>query len=187
MVLPQEIFLMFWFVTRSSKYVKSKIIHNQKYRACWKKWFFSVLQGGCIYVGIFHIIDRYSYFLKISLNLNQNPADFSLCRGSAGPQRRAWAMGSKEYKSFTLKFLKIENAQKMSFWSQNCQKWSIKIAKMSIVLPNILIFGVIYQPFELKIHAKVGLSRSKTIPKLFLNVKNTFEKSRKRLFRPLKW
>merc|ERR1711955_85642 len=43
-------------------------------------------------------------------------------------------------------------------------------------------------PLELKIHPKVGLLRSKTMPKHFLhNSKTTLKKSRKRLFRPSKW
>ena len=33
---------------------------------------------------------------------------------------------------------------------------------------NISISGVIYRPLEVKIHPKVGLSRSKTMPKRFL-------------------
>ena len=54
--------------------------------------------------------------------------------------------------------------------------------------PKISIFGVIYQPFKLKIHPKVGLLRPKTMPKHFLNnSKTTLEKSRNRLFRPPKW
>ena len=40
---------------------------------------------------------------------NQNPMDFSLCMASAGPQRRASVMSSKEYKYFTLKFSNNKN------------------------------------------------------------------------------
>ena len=54
--------------------------------------------------------------------------------------------------------------------------------------PEIFILGVIYQPFELKIPPKLGLLKSKTMPKHFLNnSKTTSKKSRKRLFRPPKW
>ena len=41
------------------------------------------------------------FFYKSSIletKKNQNPSDFSQCRASAGPQRRACAIGSKEYK-----------------------------------------------------------------------------------------
>ena len=40
------------------------------------------------------------------------------------------------------------------------------------------IFGVIYQPLELKIHPKVGLLRSKTMPEHFL--KNSKKKLKSR-------
>ena len=41
---------------------------------------------------------------------------------------------------------------------------------------NFSIFGFIYRPLEVKIHPKVGLSRSKTMPKRFLK---NFEKVQK--------
>ena len=54
--------------------------------------------------------------------------------------------------------------------------------------PKILIFGVIYQPLELKIHPKVGLIKAQTMPKHFPNKsKKTSKKSRKRFFLPPKW
>ena len=60
-------------------------------------------------------------------------------------------------------------------------KWAKFWSKISII-------GVIYRPLELKIPPKVGLLRSKTMPKHFLNnSKTTLKKSRKRLFRPPKW
>ena len=61
------------------------------------------------------------------------------------------------------------------------QKWANFWSKISIL-------GVIYQPFELKIHPKVGLLRPKTMPKHILNnSKTTLKKSRNRLFWPPKW
>ena len=63
-----------------------------------------------------------------------------------------------------------------------------KPPKWAYFWSKISIFGVIYQPLELKIHPKVGLLRPKTMPKHFLNnSKKTSKKSRKRLFRPPKW
>ena len=54
--------------------------------------------------------------------------------------------------------------------------------------PKILIFGVIYQPLELKIHPKVGLIKAETMPKHFPNKsKKTLKKARKWLFWPWKW
>ena len=53
--------------------------------------------------------------------------------------------------------------------------------------PKISIFGVIYQPLELKIHPKVGLIKAETMPKHFPNKsKKTLKKSRKRFFWPPK-
>ena len=58
------------------------------------------------------------------------------------------------------------------------QKWANFWQKISI-------FGVIYWPLEMKIHTKVGLLRSKKMPKHFLNSsKTSLKKSRKRLFWP---
>ena len=57
----------------------------------------------------------------------------------------------------------------------------------TVLTPKIPIFGVIYQPLELKIHPQVGLLRSKTMPKHFPNnSRKTLKKSRKRFFRPQK-
>ena len=80
-----------------------------------------------------------------------------------------------------------ENAQKLSFWAQNCQKWPVKTAKKSNFFQKNSIFEVIYRLLELEIHAKVDLLKWKTIPKHFLNnSKRSLIKSRKRLFRPAK-
>ena len=50
-------------------------------------------------------------------------------------------MGSKEYKLFTIKLIKKnESAQKLSFWSQNGQKWPLKTAKMSKIFIEYLNF-----------------------------------------------
>ena len=63
-----------------------------------------------------------------------------------------------------------------------------KQAKGANFLLKIKIFGVIHQPFELKIHPKVDLLRPKTVTKQFLkNSKITLKKSRKRFFSPTKW
>ena len=63
-----------------------------------------------------------------------------------------------------------------------------KLPKWAKFWSKISIFGVIYRPLELKIPPKVGLLRSKTMPKHFLNnSKTTLEKSRKRLFWAQNW
>ena len=75
------------------------------------------------------------------------------------------------------------------FRSENCNKNDpSERTKWAKFWPKISIFGVIYQPFKLKIHPKVGLLRPKTMPKHFLNnSKTTLKKSRIRLFWPPKW
>ena len=60
---------------------------------------------------------------------------------SAGPQRRASRIGRTGYKYLTLKILKIENAQKISFLTQNGQKLTLKTVKMSKILTEDLNFG----------------------------------------------
>ena len=76
-----------------------------------------------------------------------------------------------------------KNSRKRLFWPTKCQKWPSKPPKWAKIWPKISIFGVIYQPFELKIQPKVGLLRSKTMPKHFLNnTKKTAKKSRKRFY-----
>ena len=52
--------------------------------------------------------------------------------------------------------------------------------------PKISIFGVIYQPLELKIHPKVGILRSETMPKQFPNNSKKTSKSPENDFFDLK-
>ena len=81
----------------------------------------------------------------------------------------------------------FEKVQKMTFSAPKMDKNDP--SKPPYFRAKISIFGVvIYQPLELKIHPKVGLLRSKTMPKYFLNnSKTTSKKSRKLIFRPPKW
>ena len=82
----------------------------------------------------------------------------------------------------------FENVQKMTFSTPTIAKNDTSNRpKWAIFWPKTAIIGVIYRPFELKIHPKVGLFRSKTMPKNFLNnSKTTLRKSRNRLFWPPK-
>ena len=76
-------------------------------------------------------------------------------------------------------------SRKRLFW---VKKWSKYPPQRAKIWPEILISGVIYRPFKLKIHPKVGLLRLITMPKHFLNnSETTFKNSRKRLFWPQKW
>ena len=83
----------------------------------------------------------------------------------------------------------FEKVQKTTFSTPKMVKNDpSKRSKWAKFWQKILILGVIYQPLELKIPPKVGLLRSKTMPKQFLNnSKATLKKFRKRLFRPPKW
>ena len=83
----------------------------------------------------------------------------------------------------------FEKVQKMTFSNPKMVKNDpSKLPNWAKFWPKISIIGVIYRPFELKIPPKVGLLRSKTMPKHFPNnSKTTLKKSRKRLFRPPKW
>ena len=82
----------------------------------------------------------------------------------------------------------FEKVQKMTFSTPKMAKNDpSKRSKWAFFSPKISNIGVIYRPFKLKKPPKVGLSRSKTMPKHFLNnSKTTLKKSRKWLFRPLK-
>ena len=76
----------------------------------------------------------------------------------------------------------FENSRKVTFWPQNSPKWPSQRLK---IWPKILISEGIYQPFELKIHLKVGLLGPITMPKQHLNSScTTFENSRKVTFWP---
>ena len=89
---------------------------------------------------------------------------------------------AKSLSNLPLNFKKYENAQKVSFWQPS------KPPKWANICPKISIFGIIYQPLELKIQPKVGLLRLKIMLKHFLNnSKTSLKKSRKRVFRPPKW
>ena len=82
----------------------------------------------------------------------------------------------------------FEKVQKTTFLTPKMVKNDpSKLPKWAKFWPKISIIGVIYRPLELKIHPKVGLLRSKTMPKHFLNnSKTTLKTSRKWLFWPLK-
>ena len=70
---------------------------------------------------------------------------------------------------------------------------TLKVVKLTLsdgqnLSLNFDFRGHIYIPLELKIQVKVGLLRSKIMPKQLLNnPKPTFKKSKKRLFCPSKW
>ena len=83
----------------------------------------------------------------------------------------------------------FEKVQKTTFSTPKIVKNDpSKRSKWAYFSSKIYIFGVLYRPLELKIQPKVGLSRSKTMPKHFLNnSKTTSKKCRKRFFRPPKW
>ena len=66
------------------------------------------------------------------------------------------------------------------FDPQNGQKLPLKIAKISQFVTEFSILVIIYRSLGLKITPKVGLSRSKTMPKHFLN--NSYWKSQKNHF-----
>ena len=79
----------------------------------------------------------------------------------------------------------MKKSRKRVFWPKNWSKYHFQKAKN---WPEILISGVIYRLFELKMHPKLGLLRPKTMPKDFLNnSKTTLEKSRKWVFWPQNW
>ena len=76
----------------------------------------------------------------------------------------------------------LKKSRNRLFWLPKWSKMTISWAKF---WPKFSIFKVICQPFELKIHPKVGLLSPKTMPKHFLNyTKTTLKKSKKRLFWP---
>ena len=79
----------------------------------------------------------------------------------------------------------FKKPKKRLFWPP---KWS-KLPPLRVIFwPKILILDVIYRPFDLKIHLKVGLLRPKIMPnQLLSNSKPTVENTRKRLFWPWKW
>ena len=83
----------------------------------------------------------------------------------------------------------FEKVQKATFLNPKMVKNDpSKLPKWAIFWPKISIIGVIYRPFEPKIHPKVGILRPKTMPKQLLNnSKPTFKKSRKLIFWPQKW
>ena len=64
-------------------------------------------------------------------------------------------------------------------------KWSKMTISLAKFWKKISIFDVIYKPFELKIHPKVGLLSQKTLPKYFLSFsKTTLKKSKNHFFEP---
>ena len=104
--------------------------------------------------------------------------DFSQCRASVGPQRRASVLSSKEYKYFTVEISKNKNAQIIGFWSHNIPKLQSYVLKF---WQRITFLGLIYQPFQLKIHQKKNLSTKtclktskKTSKKLWKSPENNF-------------
>ena len=81
---------------------------------------------------------------------------------------------------------KVQNTTISS--SKMVKSYPSKLPKLANFSSKISIFGIIYRPLELKIPPKVGILRSKTMPKHFLNnSRTTSKKSRKRFFRPPKW
>ena len=142
----------------------------------------------------------------------QEVVKFLNCRlfiGLRGPQRRGSVMGSKEYKVGlkTQPKVVLLSPKAMPKYLLNISQNTLKKSRKSIFStpkmvkndpwnhpkwanfwPIISIFGTIYQPLELKIQPKLGLFKSKTMPKHFLNnSKTNSKKFRKRLFRPQKW
>ena len=127
--------------------------------------------------------------------------------GFAGPQRRAACMGSKEYKK-SLKIQRkvgllrpktmprhilnnskrtLKKSRKRLFWPSKWSKMTPPNRKMSNLLNENFDFKGHLSTFRAENTPKVGLLRSKTVPKHFPNnSKTTLKKSRKRLFRPPK-
>ena len=86
---------------------------------------------------------------------------------------KSWPLKAKNTAQTTSEQLKttLKNPSKRVFWPWKLSKWPSQKAK---IWPTILILEVIYQPFKLKIHPKVGLFRRKIMPKDFLNNSKTW-------------
>ena len=114
--------------------------------------------------------------------------DLSTFRAENTPKRRPFKVENNAQTLPKQLQNNFEKVQKMTFSTPKMAKNDPSIwPKWPNFWPKISNIGVIYRPLELKLHPKVGLLRSKTMPKRFPNnSKTTSKKSRKRFFRPPK-